>query len=256
MTKAISGAPPQRKKKIVFPVGRGARGKTTYIRYAVEMAQSGGREVMVADVDRTNPTLADYFADVARPKDTKDGEVSIFLDRFITEFVNSDIPSAVVDFGGGDQILKAASAEMTETGVSGGMVGWMQGLNVEPVVLHFIGPDSNDLAYLRDLERVLAPPCTAVILNQGLVPAHRSAASAFAETVMDNDVLKAAVTRGCKLISMPNLKPAAEIDLQKISFRAAAAGQCEGMGLMDRQRVVVWLREMDRAFAPIAEWLP
>ncbi len=250
MTKPISGAPPQPKKRIVFPVGRGARGKTTYIRYAVETARFGGREVMVSDIDRTNPTLADYFADVARPTDTKDGEVSKFFDSFVSEFVGSDISSAVVDFGGGDQILKALSADMVE------MVDWMQGLNVEPVVLHFIGPDPNDLAYLRDLERVLAPPCTAVILNQGLVPAHRSAASAFAETVMDNDILKAAVTRGCTLISMPNLKPAAEIDTQKLSFRAAAAGQCEGMGLMDRQRVVVWLREMDRAFAPIAGWLP
>jgi hypothetical protein len=45
-----------------------------------------------------------------------------------------------------------------------------------------------------------------------------------------------------------------------ISFIAAAGGQTSDglppLGIFDRQRVLIWLKAMEAAFAPIAEWLP
>jgi hypothetical protein len=47
--------------QFIVPLGRGARGKSWWARWAIERAQSQGREIVVADADRTNPTLSSYF---------------------------------------------------------------------------------------------------------------------------------------------------------------------------------------------------
>src|SRR5271165_4853269 len=47
--------------------GRGAHGKSWLARWIGGRAIASGREVVIADGDRTNPTLSAYFDDVATP---------------------------------------------------------------------------------------------------------------------------------------------------------------------------------------------
>ena len=52
--------------KLILPVGRGSRGKTFLARWLIDRAQMQGREIVVADADRTNPSLAGYLNGVQR----------------------------------------------------------------------------------------------------------------------------------------------------------------------------------------------
>ena len=122
-----------------------------------------------------------------------------------------------------------------------------------PVVLHFIGADRDDLAYLRETERdgLLAPTKTAIIFNAGVVPAGVSLDAAWAKHESD-PALQAAVGRGAQLVRMPRLACMTVLDDKRLRFTEAGSR----IGLTNAQRVLMWLREMERSFAPVASWLP
>ena len=239
---------------LVVPQGRGGRGKTWWIRWAVERAQNLGREVVVADADRTNATLSAYFDGVVSPPSADDRDVREWLAAFVEQQIESRF-TAVMDFGGGDLILKRVAREI-------GLVEFLVGHGIRPVAVHLIGPDRDDLAYLQDVEAdgVFAPDATILVLNEALVPPHRTAASAFAETVRSHPILERTIARGARLVTMPRLEPASEIDLRRLTFAAAEAGRVrEGqapIGPWKRQQIARWRRSMEEAFDPVADWLP
>lgn len=159
----------------------------------------------------------------------------------------SERQSLIVDLGGGDQLLKHAAMEL-------GLAEFLERNGIIPVVLHFVGTDSDDLAYLRETERngLLAPEKTAIVFNAGVVPAGVSLDAAW--TKHENDpALKAAVARGAQLVHMPRLACMTLLDDKRLRFTEAQGSQ---IGLTNAQRVLMWLRDMERSFAPIASWLP
>ena len=239
---------------LIIPLGRGARGKTFWIRWLVERAQSHGREIVVADADRTNATLSAYFDGVLTPPSADDRDVREWLAAFIEQQIERRF-TAVIDFGGGDLILKRVAREI-------GLVGFLGEHGIRPVAAHLIGPDRDDLAYLQDVEAndVFAPAATMLILNAALVPIHRTAATAFGDTVLEHPVLTSTLKRGARLVTMPRLEPASEIDQRRLTFAAAEASQVKPdqapIGPWKRQQIALWRRAMEEAFAPVAEWLP
>ena len=50
--------------RAVFAVGRGGRGKTVVDRWMIDRALNQGRQIIVADADRTNQTLAAFFGEL------------------------------------------------------------------------------------------------------------------------------------------------------------------------------------------------
>ncbi len=70
----------------------------------------------------------------------------------------------------------------------------------------------------------------------------------------------AAVKRGAVPIWMPRLLPAQQVEIRRLQFRDAAAGETgQGrtpLGPFDRARVLNWLQAMDASFAGIKTWLP
>lgn len=163
--------------KFVVPLGRGTRGKTFLARWFVERAQEDGRSVVVADADRTNPTLSGYFEQVMRPPTADDRDVKAWLEQFIEQQIEERF-TAIVDFGGGDLVLKGISREL-------GLAAFLESYGIQPVAVHLIGPDPDDLAYLRDVEAgAFAPAATILVLNESLVPSHRTPAAAFEDTVL------------------------------------------------------------------------
>jgi Zeta toxin len=234
--------------KAVFAVGRGGRGKTVAYRWMIDRGLNRGRQMIVADGDRTNMTLAAFFPGLVadNPTTGADEDMRAWLDALLERAI-SGRQSLLVDLGGGDQLLKQAALELD-------LIGFLAQNGMEPVVLHFIGADLDDLAYLREVERdrLLAPEKTAIIFNTGVVPAGVSADAAWQKHERD-PALVAAVDRGAQLIRMPRLGCMTKLDDGRLRFTEATAAK---IGLMDAQRVLIWLREMERAFEPIAGWLP
>ena len=246
---AISSEP-----RLIVPLGRGSRGKSLWTRWAVERAQSEGREVVVADADRTNPTLAGYFEGVVTPPSADDRDVREWLASFIEAQIAGRF-TAVLDLGGGDLVLKRIAREIQ-------LVPFLREHGIRPVAVYLLGADPDDLAYLRDVEAdgLFAPEATVIVFNEALVPIHRTPSTAFGETVQGHAILAKTLDRGAKLVWMPRLEPAQEIDARRLTFAAAEASQVkEGqapIGPWKRQQIALWRRSMEAAFAPVADWLP
>jgi hypothetical protein len=127
-------------------------------------------------------------------------------------------------------------------------------LNLASILLYSIGADSDDLAYLRETERdgLLAPAKTGIVFNAGIVPAGISLDAAWAKHGND-PALQAAVARGAQLVRMPRLTCMTLLDDKRLRFTEANGNK---IGLTNAQRALMWLRDMERSFAPVARWLP
>ncbi|MBW4025594.1 MAG: hypothetical protein HIU92_21190, partial [Proteobacteria bacterium] len=84
--------------------------------------------------------------------------------------------------------------------------------------------------------------------------------AAFTETVETHPILAKTLERGARLVWMPRLEPAQDIDTRRLTFAAAEASKVkEGqtpIGPWKRQQIATWRRAMETVFAPVAEWLP
>ncbi len=240
--------------RLVLPLGRGGRGKTTLTRWMVERAQRAGRSPVVADADRNNATLGRFFDGVLSPPSADDRDVMDFVARLVEAQAERRF-DAVLDLGGGDLTLKRLAAEMS-------LASWLPTLGIDIVAVHLLGPSADDLAYLQAVEDggLLAPPSTVLVLNEAAVPPGRTAAAAFGEAVETHPILTATVARGAMVVAMPRLGPAPDIEAAGLPYWAAAANQGinnrPGLGLWRAQQCTMWLRAMEVAFAPVAEWLP
>jgi hypothetical protein len=239
--------------KFIVPLGRGARGKTWWTRWAVERAQDQGRSIVVADADRTNATLSAYFSDVVVPPSADESDMRDWFAAFCEQLIAQRL-TAIMDLGGGDLLLKQLAREI-------GLVSFLEANGLEAVAVHMLGPDRDDLAYLRDVEQdgLFAPKATILVLNEALVPKGRSVEAAF-KPALESPVFLAALKRGAKSIWMPRLAPAHEVDDRRMTFAAAEASRVkEGqspIGPWNRQLIANWRRDMERNFAPVADWLP
>ena len=249
----LPGKTPATQNRIALPVGRGAHGKSTFTRYQAEDAQERGRPIVIADGDRTNPSLLAYFDGVVIPPSAEEGDVGDWCIGLFEQQIEKRL-DVILDLGAGDLVLKGLARKMD-------LVAFFKGYDIQVTVLHFLGPDLDDLAYLRDLEEdgLLAPEATILVLNQALVPVGRSPATAF-EAVMDHSIFRAALGRGAKVVLMPRLDPIQEINARRLTFAAAAAGRTAGglppIGPWNRQAITDWRRAMRKNFSAVADWLP
>jgi hypothetical protein len=234
-------------------MGRGKTGKSTFIRWAAERAFRMGRSPVIADGDRTIATLAAFFEGVARPPSPDPLDMKEWLNGMIEGQIEERF-NVLLDLGGGDLIWKEHARDLA-------LVNLCEQYGVDPVGVHFLGCDLDDLAYLRDVEAggVFAPRKTLLVLNEGTVPSGRSVARAF-DAVQNHEIYRAAVARGARPIFMPRLGCMTEVDRRRIMFEDAEAGRVkEGqdrIGPINRQMIAIWRREMDAAFADVADFLP
>jgi hypothetical protein len=231
--------------KLVVTHGRGGTGKSTFVRMMLERAQERGREVAVADADRTNATLAAFFSDVIRPDHPDDQTVHDWLDDLVNKQAE-DRMSIILDMGGGDQVFKRFAKELE-------LAKLMESADIMPVAVHLIGPDIDDLAYLHDVEQsgAFCPSATILVLNEGLIRDARPRDVGFA-TVREHPIFLTALRRGAREIWFPKLACMAEVNARRLLFAAAE----QSLGLTNRRRVEIWRREVEKALAPVADWLP
>ena len=252
--------------KLVIPVGRGGAGKSVVVRYLAEQAVRMGRPCVIADGDRTNATLLSFFKGLSgstseRPEDhgitRPPSSDSIDVQDWITGLLERMIVSrfsVFLDLGGGDQVLKEYARDLE-------LVSFCAGQGVDPVAIHLLGPNIDDLSYLDTVERsgVFAPEKTILALNLGKVPHGMSPVRAF-DAIQSHRTFLSALERGAKAIVMPRLGCMTEIEARRLLFEDAimsrvAAGQ-DPIGPVKRQLVTNWMRDMKAAFGPVSHWLP
>lgn len=233
----LSGVP-----KVWFVIGRGRLGKTTVVRTAAEMVYGRGGDVLCAAADPGNRSLATFLDGVAQPPSSDPAAVTLWL-RSLLDHAVRNRASAFIDLGGGDTSMGRLLTESPD------LADVMREAGVEPVAIHVLGRDEDDLAPLAAMEKLgFQPRATALVMNR--MTGDRSQ---FAR-VQQHSVYRAAVSRGAVPIWMPALSPDIMqlVNAKGISFTQAG----DDLGLLIGAPVRIWLTEMARQFSPIASWLP
>lgn len=235
--------------KLVVPFGRGRVGKSTWTRWATERAISAGRPVVIADGDRTNATLAAFFDGCLRPESDDDWTIKRWLIA-LTEAVAENGCSTVLDMGAGDMLFQSVAQEY-------GVAELMESVGVEPVAVHVLGPSLDDLSLLAALESqaIFCPQRTLLVLNEGSIQDGRPFERAY-EAVRGHPVYRAALERGAREVVMRRLSCMAQLDEQRLLFGQAADRTLKNLGLLSKQSVVIWQRNMEAAHETVRAWLP
>jgi hypothetical protein len=212
-----------------------------------------GRQVLIADVDRTNATLTSYFEGVQRPPEGDESSVSAWLEKLLT-FAMAQKLSAYIDLGGGDTTLRRLVSEVRD------LVAMLEASGITVVAAYLLGPQTDDLSPLATLEAAgFQPAATALVLNEGLVESSLPREDAFAR-VLRHSAFRTAVARGAVPLWMPRLLPAGEIEARRVMFGQAAIGTVPTgrkqtpLGPFDQGRTRAWLDTMRAELAPVQSW--
>ncbi len=240
------------KRRLLFVVGLGATGKTTWLRWACERwrDRENHEPFALATADTQNRDLVDYFDDVMEAP--VEGTTQ-WLEKFMA-WVMAGNTSGAINFGGSDTSLAILAQEVPN------LPAVLSANGVAPVLLAFLSPRLADLTAYQVLAEVgFIPAATALVCNLGTVTGGQSADARAFEDITGHSIFRGAVDRGAVHIWMPRLYSIAPaIERARASFAAAVHGEAKRqvLDIMGRMRLAAWLKEMDAAFAPIASWLP
>lgn len=238
---------------LILPLGRGIHGKTFWARWLIDTLLNEGRTIDVMDADRTNATLTEYFSNVIKPASAEDADVEDKL-RSITEAMMEQPRTTLIDFGANDLTIKRVALKL------GDFNSYLAEGLIRGVAVHFLGPDHDDLALLRDMEAgMFAPPATILVLNEALLPP--GASNAAFNPIMEDDIFQKALKRGAVPIYMPRLgaDAARELNRRRLGFIAASLGQPgpDGtrIGPWNRSLIKAWREAMLASHKPVMAWL-
>lgn len=234
--------------------GRGGTGKSTHARLHAEWIERSGLPLKIADLDRTNATLTAFYPNlVATPRTADDKDVMTFLENILENQIEEKY-NLILDFGGGDLILKNLAIRLD-------LVEFFREYSIEPVLFHHLGADIDYLSYLTSLEEdgLFRPKRTIVVLNEFIKPSSQSVASAF-ETIMHSKQLADILARGARMISLPDLLPAPDIDRKRLRFYKALENRqsvdIPPLSPIKRQMLMQWLRTVAERFRAANDDLP
>lgn len=243
-------------EKLWLLIGAGGGGKTLLARWlGNKMMQAGTLQAaMLAALDPTNRTLADFFRVVEQPPSANPARVTTWLHDLLT-FISKQRIGGVVDFGGNNTSLMA----LIETAPT--FADALDEGGVAAVAAYMLSPRVDDLTLLAGFEKAgFQPKATALVLNLG-----RSDSQDDFDAVRRHPAYKAALARGAVELWLPKLQPqsvALEIERKRLHFSDARDGITQDghkpadISLIERVMIREWLMWMDTAFAPVATWLP
>jgi hypothetical protein len=238
------------KPKLIFVIGRGKTGKTTFLRWVAETALDRNRPFLMADIDPTNASFSSYFPDVSRPSGHDPVEVRSWVQRFIGYAVENKT-TALVDLGGGDTALRSLLSEMPS------LLAEVEQAGLAVVAYYMCGPQPDDLAPVVTLaSHGFAPKARALIFNEGVSDAGLPRQQAFAE-IQAHPVVQDEIKAGSLILWMPRLFAAAAVENSRAGFAQARDGDASRpINMFDRARVKSWLNTMDQRFSGVASWMP
>jgi len=241
-------------RKVLFAVGRGGTGKTTFLRWAIgEAMEREGDPPALAACDPVNRTLTGFFPGVLTPT----GDTAQWMGYFLS-WLMEGAPgeggkptnvSGALDMGGGDTALIGLVKGLPR------VADIMEAKGLHPVLAVFLSPDPEDLTPLDALNAVgFQPKATLLVLNEGKVDTTMDAGVAFAP-VRDDKTYQAALARGAAEAWMPRLWDNAVVAAAGLRFRKAAT-EAGSLGAFTRLRVMQGLDDMAARFAHVTSWLP
>lgn len=243
-----SAEPP--KLKLILPFGRGCSGKSLWARWLIDRSRSRNQPLLAGDADLINPSLEPYFDGTVTPRGDHEAALTDWF-ASIYDHQLADQRSAIADLGPYTRLLGKAIKQLAA-------ISSLETCLVEPVAVHLIGPDPGDLAYLRHYRELLAPEKTILVLNERTRASQLATATAF-QPIIEHPLFTAALARGAKVVSMPHLPFAYELEAPRLTFSAVDAGHSTNglprIGIGQRLFVARWLRDMEHNFAPVASWL-
>jgi hypothetical protein len=244
------GADLGEKPKLIFVIGRGKTGKTTFLRWMAETALEADHPFLMADIDPTNASFSSYFPDVARPIGYDPVEVRAWLQRFIG-YAAENRTTALIDLGGGDTALRSLLTEMPS------LLEEVEASGLTVLAYYMCGPQPDDLAPLITLtSHGFAPSYRALVFNEGVADAGLPRLQAFGE-ILRHPIVKDAIKAGSLALWMPRLFAAAAVENSRASFADARDGKASRpVNMFDRARIKTWLGAMDQRFSGVRSWMP
>ena len=248
--KAQQGIDLADKPKLIFVIGRGKTGKTTFLRWVAETALDRNRPFLMADIDPTNASFSSYFPDVSRPSGHDPVEVRSWVQRFIGYAVENKT-TALIDLGGGDTALRSLLSEMPS------LLAEVEAAGLAVVAYYMCGPQPDDLAPVVTLaSHGFAPKARALIFNEGVSDAGLPREQAFAE-IQAHPVVHDEIKGGSLVLWMPRLFAAAVVENSRAGFAQARDGDASRpINMFDRARVKSWLTAMEQRFSGVVSWMP
>jgi hypothetical protein len=249
----------RRRPKLVVTLGRGKTGKSVWLRWVAETA-TRRRPLRIIDADPNNQALARHFKEAEVPPTVDGDEKRSWIEAQMNDMMDAaGDPTRrydmLLDVGGNDQLLKRLGHEVQIAEV-------LEAEGVDPVAVHMLGPDDDDLRYLEDVENnnLFRPKATVLVVNAGLVPMTSDPKHAF-RGVLSSEIVKRVTSpeRGGRLVFMPALGCMREFESLGIrSFRAALRDDGpRRIGRLNCVRIRNWLeRDMAGVRATLSDLLP
>jgi hypothetical protein len=256
-TSPVMGA---RRPVAAVRAGRGRNGGSTVSDLLIQLGRVEGREIVIADGDLRNSTLARFY-----PPGTPGGALQPASDDLydMKEFFTSALGKAieagaslVADFGGGDRFLQEYGRELA-------LVEMCESVGIEPLALYVTGPDPDDFEHVLSIwkAKVFRPRRALLFLNEHLVSHDRSPVGAF-DALMRRSEMAEMIAQGVKVIVVPRLSSMIQMREAGLSIFDAMNGRpgTTGAPLDPIRRFMVkhWLGLINRSLvdANVLDWLP
>jgi len=241
--------------KVWALIGPGGSGKTVIARYLCGELLAKGMQAraLMAALDPTNRTLAEFFDGVLQPPSSNPAETVTWLQNLL-QFLAKKRGNAILDFGGGDVSLARTITAMP------GLADSLEEQGLGLVAAYTLTPRTDDLASLVTFEQLgFRPRATALILNL----AKADTPAAF-DAIRRQPAYKAAIDRGAVELWLPALSQGVSLRIERarVQFRQAREGLApEGrkpasISLLERIEVREFLERMAAEFQPIESWMP
>ncbi|MCJ2012431.1 hypothetical protein [Methylobacterium sp. J-076] len=234
-----------------IPHGRGKSGKTLVSRLMVECAMVAGRPLSFSDADRANAGLKDVHKPVDGPESASLQDLRTFVQRKLETQLEGN-GSSLIDFGAGNPVFEGILDEVDLSGL-------MRDYGKQLLIFSMIGPARGDVSYIEPYlnHPSLASADFVICCNEGLTDPGREI-SAF-DPYLETQQIRAALERGGRLVRLPRLTSAEQIETLGLTYLDAALGRPNANGRclapFAAAATAKWLRALPKAFAPIADWM-
>jgi hypothetical protein len=238
--------------------GRGRLGGSTLLDLLIQLGRDAGRNVLIGDGDRRNPTLSALYPPgnagaASQPKSDEVPDVKDWITDSVGEAMRLSA-SLVLDLGGGDRVMQ-------EYGQDFALVEFCESQGMQPLGLFFCGPEMDDFEHILTIWRAgyFRARRSILLFNEHLVPSGRTPAGAF-DGIRSRPELKQLVEDGIRPMRVARLPCMAEVRASGLSFLEAAGGGRDGKFLDPVRQFMVkqWIGKIQGEFERIGatEWLP
>ena len=227
----------RRRPKLILPIGSGRTGKSFWSRWFIDRAAEHRSQLEIIDGDTINPGVAPLYKSALVPPAFR-GDQPAWFEKTIESAVEGR-RSALLELGSwlfDDWLAELPLAETLEEN------------GVDLVAVYLLTPDAYSLPRLPYVLDLIKPPRTLIVLNEWGF--HGNKARAAFAPILANPIVAAAQADGARIVTMPHLDDAEELDAIRALRRDGAAG-----ALTDHPVLSAWLNRMEENFAPVADWL-